>query len=395
MKVSGAAPLNCVCVRCKEERSNSDYTNAQRKNLVVNRTCVICQRSVRTKPVLSFPWSKVKAEVFLCGVPREVLSEIVGLLDICDHFVFLKVCKYWNNWMTEYLYTRTHYDSLILRAEDRIEFLLGVLKKVAHIDSIYYGYSELSPLRQEHFVDISNLTFFGLVELDLSSTNITNLDPIQKLCTNLKKLYCSKCNLLSNISSLVSCTKYNKIECIDFSWDRLIPRQQFEVLSKLTSLKILNIGYTSFGDHQLASLTNLTKLESIILNGNNYSFSVVGNTLKHFPLLDALSLDSSRFPEDSSQQQMILPSSILYLSLDFCQWVDDTTIELVAAKLTKLQDLSLLDCYFTNQGCQSLSKMTQLKLLNMYCYESRFTKDAVHKLALDLPNCSIRSDFMD
>jgi hypothetical protein len=176
--------------------------------------------------------------------------------------------------------------------------------------------------RQLRKPSISCADMEGLIELDASTTNITNLAGLNK-AVNLKTLYLYNNSDLSDISSLSALTA---LETLNLSGTKVADIKSLTGLNKLTNL---NLSYHPLDD--ISPLSGLTNLSLLFL-------SITGVTdisdLSKLTKLTILNLDSNQISDISVLANM---KALVDLSLRGNQIEDITAL----SGLTTLKDLHL------------------------------------------------------
>lgn len=149
----------------------------------------------------------------------------------------------------------------------------------------------------------------SLEELDVSETAITEITSSKVCLEKLKELS------IGGRKELVSNSPWNLCQWISMSWWQQVPKELIlPPLSRLTSLKFLNLSYCDLNDESIPDdLGSLSSLLGLDLSGNNFAnppSQCISNlhTLKSLALIDCPMLES--LPRLPLNVQCLCPTNI-------------------------------------------------------------------------------------
>lgn len=312
-----------------------------------------------------------------------------------------------------YLANNNISDISLLNEFRNLKALVLSNNKVQDISSLQ-NLSRLSLLLLDHNLihDISpleNLKRINTLTLNNQETvkgdNKSQLKDIKVLesINELRALY-----LQGNIIEDIDClSPLGKLTTLNASYNNI---QNMNIVSDLTSLKYLNLEYNQITG-STSSISRLTQLETLLLEGNNYSAGTYfESSVKDLVNLKALSVSSRNkgfVINDLSFLENL--TELHHLSLPYCnipatyaKVVDEQTITINNLKcITKISNLTYLDISGNNftdiSSLHSLNLLESLYLndLNISSYEDErglFILTNFNNLkTLSLVNCNLKT----
>ncbi len=179
---------------------------------------------------------------------------------------------------------------------------------------------------------------------------------------------------------LASISKLTKLQRVVLDCPQVTDAGMAEI-TKLTEIELLSVNSTRITDKGLAYLAELPKLRRLNLEGADVTDANLA-TIARLTELEQLRLDNTQI-SDAGLAQLAGLTELRDLSLNGTRITDAGLPHL--AKLLKLQSLWLDDTKITDAGLPHLAGFTQLLAAGVR--NTRTTDEAVKKLKRSLPNC--------
>ncbi|KAG4378107.1 hypothetical protein GLYMA_18G273000v4 [Glycine max] len=204
----------------------------------------------------------------------------------------------------------------------------------------------------------------NLEVLNISNNYLTN-DILPSLggFTSLKELNLAGIQLDSDLHIQGLCSLLRNLEVLDLSNNNYNHIDIGYALSRLSSLKSLNLGYNQLTSRSIFNISKLSSLEILDLSYNNFNHINIGSALSGLSSLKSLNLGYNQLTSRSIFNISKL-SSLEILDL-FYNNFNDTDIGFALSGLSSLKSLNLGYNQLTSSSIFRLSGLISLEILDL------------------------------
>ncbi len=260
-------------------------------------------------------------------------------------------------------------------------FGLNDLYKLSHLKnleevSFYYNNLDIIP------EGVGKLTHLKELGLNRNEITATSLDVLSTL-TNLEVLNLSSNLLSGKAEDYEPLTKLMSLRKLDISWNSYLNSAVgiLDKIAKLTNLEELNLCANKLNEHDFSPLHNLVNLRKLDVSYCDLENAAILDEISKITNLEDLDLSNNKFNgKDFSPLSHFTNLRKLNLSKNDLE-ADSVGLD----KLTNLEELNLSKNKFKGYDFSSFKNLTNLRKLNLEENEITITDDLLRVL-FSLPN---------